>query len=332
MRPGFRSGGSKATSYAASDTVAGALRRSVMYVQCAILQYCHLLISLIVCARPAVKPAFAGPVSKISVANASTKRKHRDPYALAQARQRKAANIKRRNELNAERETALGDPVRGITTPFVESFKTVTPIEGLDRNPIRHLNHFVQPSEVETALQHSFILTQPVVSENRDIIDPVREAEEIRKHAEDHERATAAVKRILALENGNQKDRTRANIRRCIDTFGRHNTDGVLRPRAAGAIEPKSEMAKTPRAGPDTGSSEVQIAILTAKIKVLADHMLLKGRQKDKANKRNLRLLVHRRQKLLQYLRKKERGGDRWQNLISTLGLTEGTWRGEISL
>ncbi|KFY14924.1 hypothetical protein V492_02325 [Pseudogymnoascus sp. VKM F-4246] len=289
--------------------------------------------ALSLCARPTVKPAVAGPVSKISVANASSgKRQHRDPYAMAQARQRKAANVKRRNELNAEREAALGDPVRGIPTPFVESFKTAIPIEGLDRNSTRHLNHFVKPSEVETSLQHSFILTQPVVSENRDIIDPVREAEEIRKHAEDHERATLAVQRILALENGNQKDKLRANTQRCVDTFGRHNTDEVLRPRAAGAIEPKSETEKTPRAGPDTGSSEVQIAILTAKINVLADHMLMKGRQKDKVNKRNLRLLVHRRQKLLQYLRRKERGGDRWQNLISTLGLTEGTWKGEISL
>ncbi|KFY00030.1 hypothetical protein V495_05404 [Pseudogymnoascus sp. VKM F-4514 (FW-929)] len=289
--------------------------------------------ALSLCARPAVKPAVAGPVSKISVANASTaKRRHRDPYALAQARQRKAANVKRRDELNAEREAALGDPVRGIPTPFVESFKTATPIEGVDRNQTKHLNYFVKPTEVETALQHSFILTQPVISTNRDIVDPERESEEIRKHAEGHERATAAVQRILALENGNQKDRTRANIRRCVDTFGRHNTDGVLRPRAAGAADSKAEVEKTPRAGPDTGSSEVQIAILTAKIKVLADHMVLKGRQKDKVNKRNLRLLVHRRQKLLQYLRRKERGGDRWQNLISTLGLTEGTWKGEISL
>lgn len=251
---------------------------------------------------------------------------------MAQARQRKAANVKRRDELNAEREAALGDPVRGVPTPFVESFSTAIPVEGVDRNPTKHLNHFVKPNEVETALQHSFILTQPVVSTNRDIVDPERESEEIRKHAEGHERATTALQRILALENGNQKDRTRANIRRCIDTFGRHNTDGVLRPRPAGATEPKAKVEKTPRAGPDTGSSEVQIAILTAKIKVLADHMLMKGRQKDKVNKRNLRLLVHRRQKLLQYLRRKERGGDRWQNLISTLGLTEGTWKGEISL
>jgi len=88
---------------------------------------------------------------------------------------------------------------------------------------------------------------------------------------------------------------------------------------------------KTPRAGPDTGSSEVQIAVLTAKIRTLADFLETRGKT-DKVNKRNLRLLVHRRQKLLLYLRRKERGGPRWQNIIDTLGLTEGTWRGEISL
>jgi len=270
----------------------------------------------------------------VPVANASTaqKARHRDPYALAQARQKKAANVRRQAELAAERESVLGDPVRGVPTPFVESFSTVTPVEGIDKNTTRVLNHFLKPSDIETSLQHSYILTQPIISTSRDLQDPAREAEEIRKHAENHERATEAIKRIVALEIGNQKDRTRANIQRCIDTFGRHNTDAVLKPKPSFAPEVTQAIAKTPRAGPDTGSSEVQVAILTAKIKVLADHMLMKGRQKDKINKRNLRVLVHRRQKLLQYLRKKERGGDRWQNLISTLGLTEGTWKGEISL
>lgn len=70
---------------------------------------------------------------------------------------------------------------------------------------------------------------------------------------------------------------------------------------------------------------------MTAKIKTLADFLQSRGKG-DKHNKRNLRLLVHRRQKLLQYLRRKERGGPRWQHCIETLGLTEGTWRGEISL
>ena len=104
-------------------------------------------------------------------------------------------------------------------------------------------------------------------------------------------------------------------------------------PEAAAAAMTKVivQDEKTPRAGPDTGSSEVQIAILTAKIRNMADQLEATGRQ-DKHNKRNLRLLVHRRQKLLKYLRKRERGGERWQFLTQTLGLTEGTWRGEISL
>lgn len=90
-------------------------------------------------------------------------------------------------------------------------------------------------------------------------------------------------------------------------------------------------MEKIPRAGADTGSSEVQIAILTAKIRTLADFLATRG-QTDKINKRNLRVLVHKRQKLLSYLRRKERGGPRWTNCIETLGLTESTWKGEISL
>ena len=198
------------------------------------------------------------------------------------------------------------------------------------------LNHFVKPSELEQAIEHSFILTQPLTSKNPDLRDPAAEAEEIRRHAEAHERATAAVARILSLANGNQKDRTRFNIQRCIETFGRHNTDSFLTPRAPSnqprAADKTPLAEKTPRAGPDTGSSEVQIAILTAKIRVLANHLEKPHCQKDKVNKRNLRVLVHRRQKLLAYLRRKERGSERWQNVVETLGLTDGTWKGEISL
>lgn len=88
---------------------------------------------------------------------------------------------------------------------------------------------------------------------------------------------------------------------------------------------------KTPRAGADTGSSEVQIAILTAKIRVLADRYEGVNRN-DKVNKRNLRLLLHRRQKLLKYMERKERGGERWQYMLGMLGLTEATWRGQLEV
>jgi ribosomal protein S15 len=86
------------------------------------------------------------------------------------------------------------------------------------------------------------------------------------------------------------------------------------------------------RAGPDTGSSEVQIAILTAKIRTLTKALDINRGYKDKHNKRNLRLLVHRRQKLLAYMERKERGSERWTRMIEKLGLTPATWRGQIDL
>lgn len=244
----------------------------------------------------------------------------------------------------------MGDPVRGITTPFVESFDkaSAAPILNARSDPTLSsksevnltastpLNHFLKPSDLERSIQHSYILTQPILATKRDSIDPTKEEEDVKKHAEEHERAAAAVARIVSLANGNSKDRTRANVQKCIATFGRHNTDSVLEQRPRSVVQvgedavPPAE--KTPRAGPDTGSSEVQVAILTAKIRVLAKHLEAKGGNNDKVNKRNLRLLVHRRQKLLAYLRRKERGSERWTNLIQTLGLTEGTWKGEISL
>jgi len=138
-----------------------------------------------------------------------------------------------------------------------------------------------------------------------------------------HDKTSEAVRRILSMEHSNARDRTRVNITRCLDTFGRHNTDSALPDNDGGPRKAKA------RAGPDTGSSEVQIAVLTEKIKRLAD-MLRNTGHKDKMNKRNLRLLVHRRAKLLQYLRRKEKGGPRWQHCIETLGLTEATWKGEI--
>jgi ribosomal protein S15 len=280
---------------------------------------------------------------------AAQRRRHKDPYILAQAKQKKAANIARQKVLQQQRKDALGDPVRGNTTPFLESFDNVggsavhldvasSPEEGIQIKAADNvlLNHFLKPSELNKAIQHSYILTEPVPAKIRDLEDPMLEEEDKKKHAEGHARAVTAIAKIVSLANASSKDKTRANINRCIETFGRHNTDSTLRPRPAlhpSMLEGKPPLAqKTPRAGPDTGSSEVQVAILTARIRILASALEQKGCQKDKINKRNLRLMVHRRQKLLNYLQKKERGGDRWKHLIETLGLTEGTWKGEISL
>lgn len=67
----------------------------------------------------------------------------------------------------------------------------------------------------------------------------------------------------------------------------------------------------------DTGSSEVQIAILTARINRLSEH--LKGNQKDFSSRRGLLKLIGQRKRLLSYLQIEDR--QRYQNLISRLSI-----------
>jgi small subunit ribosomal protein S15 len=67
----------------------------------------------------------------------------------------------------------------------------------------------------------------------------------------------------------------------------------------------------------DTGSPEVQIAILTSRIKHLTEHMKIhKG---DHASRRGLLMMVGKRTRLLRYLKKKELG--RYQQIIKRLEL-----------
>jgi small subunit ribosomal protein S15 len=67
----------------------------------------------------------------------------------------------------------------------------------------------------------------------------------------------------------------------------------------------------------DTGSPEVQVAVLTERIANLTEH--LKAHQKDFASRRGLLMMVGRRRRLLDYLRREEQS--RYQTLIERLGL-----------
>jgi small subunit ribosomal protein S15 len=67
----------------------------------------------------------------------------------------------------------------------------------------------------------------------------------------------------------------------------------------------------------DTGSPEVQVAVLSERISNLTEH--LKAHKKDFASRRGLLMMVGRRRRLLDYLRRKEQS--RYQTLIERLGL-----------
>ena len=71
------------------------------------------------------------------------------------------------------------------------------------------------------------------------------------------------------------------------------------------------------RAGTDTGSPEVQIAILSARINELSAHFA--EHKKDHHSRRGLLRMVNQRRKLLDYLKRKDLG--RYQELIASLGL-----------
>jgi small subunit ribosomal protein S15 len=67
----------------------------------------------------------------------------------------------------------------------------------------------------------------------------------------------------------------------------------------------------------DTGSPEVQIAILTSRIQTLTEHF--KSHAKDNHSRRGLLMMVNKRRSLLDYLRKED--AQRYTDLIAKLGL-----------
>ena len=76
-------------------------------------------------------------------------------------------------------------------------------------------------------------------------------------------------------------------------------------------------IADNARASGDTGSPEVQIAILTERIINLTEHF--KTHAKDNHSRRGLLMLVNKRRSLLDYLKRKD--AERYTALIAKLGL-----------
>ena len=249
----------------------------------------------------------------------------------------------------------MGTPIRGVETDFLrsldsaqtaqaqrpddaDSLQTMSNPKEPPPSPANamkeeHLNHLLTKKDLQESLKYSRNLAEPVLRRNRVRVDPFREKEERDQFEARDKAAQEVLSRITSLSNASGRQKHLTNVQRIIGEFGRHNTDAFLKPKAPANLKQqnKAQQEALPRVGPDTGSSEVQIAILTAKIRKLADRYEGANRN-DKVNKRNLLLLMHRRQKLLKYMEKQERGSGRWQHMIETLGLTEATWKGEINI
>ena len=83
-------------------------------------------------------------------------------------------------------------------------------------------------------------------------------------------------------------------------------------------LPPKADTIAAHRTHPtDTGSPEVQIALLTDRINHLTEH--LKTHKKDHHSRRGLLMLVGRRRRLLDYVKKND--VERYRSIIAILGL-----------
>lgn len=76
-------------------------------------------------------------------------------------------------------------------------------------------------------------------------------------------------------------------------------------------------IAEHRRSATDTGSAEVQIAVLSRRISDLTEH--LKDHVKDHHSRRGLLMLVGRRRRMLEYLKREDIG--RYRDIIAKLGL-----------
>ncbi|QNN46941.1 30S ribosomal protein S15 [Thermomonas brevis] len=83
------------------------------------------------------------------------------------------------------------------------------------------------------------------------------------------------------------------------------------------SIDTQKVINEHKRGDSDTGSPEVQVALLTARIEQLTEHF--KTHKQDHHSRRGLLMMVNRRRSLLDYLHRKD--AERYKALIGKLGL-----------
>lgn len=257
------------------------------------------------------------------------------PAALAKRRQlaiqRKKANIARQTVLKAERSPTNFDPIIGRPTDFTRSL--VTPNAVWSANSTIHDSLYFPQEDIKkiqkaveqvmhdrekaaprlyTTLHRSSVGSPPDSTDSVPQV-PTEENTVLRSEEElmaaklssltlENERKTEASSRILSLQNSNARTLRAYNTAHAIREFGR--TKG------------------------DTGSAEVQAAILT--VRILAESVHIANNKKDVHGFRGFRGLVHQRQKILKYLRRES--VERYYSCIERLGLQDQSVVKEITM
>ncbi|CAG8566938.1 15079_t:CDS:10, partial [Acaulospora colombiana] len=192
------------------------------------------------------------------------------------ALKRSPKEIKKRNLAKKlarleEEKDSMSDPIEGIKTEFTSSLLRPLEVYKAATNLVlpQFNNYSIDTSDEEVVFKK---LPRILKRQKQQPEDSELERETSRDPELEKEKM---LKALIGLHNSNSHSIMTYNIGRAVAEFGRHPND--------------------------TGSAEVQAAIWTVRILNLNEH--IKANHKDKHNYRNLRSMVHKRQKILKYLK-----------------------------
>ncbi|KAI8979045.1 hypothetical protein BDF20DRAFT_905904 [Mycotypha africana] len=221
-------------------------------------------------------------------------------FAKKHPLQIKKENLAKKVERLAELERSRPSYIISKPTPFFNSLHTPESAynsnitEKNDNNKGHDYQHFLTNDDEQLLFKDA---PRQYINENH-----LSAVEGMEQALVQEESKVNMVKRMVALQNGNAKAVQLWNIHRAIDWFKRKEGD--------------------------TGSPEVQAAILTVRIHNLNSH--LQQHKKDKHNYRQLRHMVHQRARILKYLKRKD--ADRYYKCLEELGLETRAVEGEITI
>ncbi|KAG0173334.1 hypothetical protein DFQ28_008781 [Apophysomyces sp. BC1034] len=205
-------------------------------------------------------------------------------------KQIKKENLARRAAKVAEFERTKPSPIVSRGAPFFNTLHTPSSAYGSSTD----YQHFLSSQEQQTLFEQ--VPKDTVESSHLAAVEGMDEA------LKQEQIKVETLQKIIGLQNGNAKAVQLWNIQKAVDWFKQKEGD--------------------------TGSPEVQAAVLTVRIHNLNSH--LQQHKKDVHNYRQLRMMVHQRAKILKYLKRKSPA--RYGTCLESLGLEPRAVEGEITL
>ncbi|KAI8888943.1 hypothetical protein K501DRAFT_239699 [Backusella circina FSU 941] len=215
-------------------------------------------------------------------------------FAKKHPKQIKKENLAKRAAKNAEFERTQPSFIVSKATPFFNTLHTPASAYQQGAEQQAGFQHFLTKEDQQFLFED--VPKKAVEANHLAAVEGMDEA--LKSEMEKVE----AFKKIISLQNGNAKAVQLWNMHQAIDWFKRKEGD--------------------------TGSPEVQAAILTVRIHNINSH--LNQHRKDKHNYKQLRNMVHQRAKILKYLKSKD--STRYYTCLNELGLEPRAVEGEITL